>query len=29
VKVPISAGEAPRRDTEGAVEAEGDTGGHG
>lgn len=29
VKVPISAGEAPRRDTKGAVEAEGDTGGHG
>jgi hypothetical protein len=29
VAVPISAGEAPRRDTKGAVEAEGDTGGHG
>jgi hypothetical protein len=29
VAVPISAGEAPRRDTEGAVEADGDTGGHG
>jgi hypothetical protein len=29
VAVPISAGEASRRDTKGAVEAEGDTGGHG
>jgi hypothetical protein len=29
VAVPISAGEPPRRDTKGAVEAEGDTGGHG
>jgi copper(I)-binding protein len=29
VGVPISAGEAPRRDAEGAVEAQGDTGGHG